>query len=122
MTRILDRIRSMLHDRRQQNLPVNADRRKPTNRKQVEKRLLDAIDDFARVTKREEPPAERFVASNDRQQVVIFSTFREVCEFNLPAGEHRLCRHPEHEAANSGIARCEEAICPALNAALKGAA
>ena len=124
MSRVLERLRSMIQDRRQNNLPVNQDRRKQSKSKEAEKRLRDALEDFKETVRVRRPDDEvrRFLASNDRQQVVLFSTFRDICEFGIRAGEHRLCRHPSHEAANSGIARCDEAICPAIGLALKGAA
>ena len=120
----LKRLFSRFRDRRQEDVSVPVDRRTP-NLKEAKERLRRQhaeFQDYVRRLTGDGTERKQFVASNDRQQVVVFSTFREICEHRLIAGEHRLCRHPEHEAANTGIARCDEAICPALNAALKGAA
>ena len=54
-------------------------------------------------------------ASNDGQQQVIFKTLAAVCS-NRGSKEIsvRLCRSPDHEAANTGIAICAETVCPIL--------
>lgn len=115
-------------DRRKANRPVDKDRRgggTGGKRKEVEQRLYDAIDDLERTVsvKRDELLKRlALTADNDRQQVVIFSTFREICADKLDAGEHRLCRNPAHAAANTGIAKCDEQLCPRIDQALKGAA
>ena len=52
-------------------------------------------------------------AMNDPQQTVIFSTFREICRFATSKEfAVRFCRHPKHEAANTGMATCNESQCP----------
>lgn len=54
-------------------------------------------------------------AANDGQQQVIFKTLADVCSHR---GSReitvRLCRSPEHEAANTGVAVCAEPVCPIL--------
>lgn len=55
------------------------------------------------------------IAANDGQQQVIFKTLAAVCSYR---GSReitvRLCRSPDHEAANTGVAVCAESVCPIL--------
>ena len=62
------------------------------------------------------------VVANDIQQVVDFSTFAEICPYKLRQGEFRLCKHPDHEAANTGVAKCHEELCPLMLVAVKAMA
>ena len=122
MPSLIDKLRGIVGERRHTDKPVAEDRRsgKRSQRAQADQRLWDALDDLERTLGLREPKnGVKFVASNDRQQVVIFSTFRDICEFKLSQGIYRLCRHPAHEAANTGLAKCEEGLCPKLHVALK---
>lgn len=122
MPNLIDRLRSFVGNRRSgAPKPVRENRRE--QRRNADERLQNALTDFERALGLKEPPNdEKFNASNDRQQVIIFSTFRDICEFKLSQGGYRLCKHPAHEAANTGISKCEEGLCPKLHMALKGAA
>lgn len=104
-----------LTDRRKLNIPVSIDRRAPQAR-EIKERLDRAHERLLETVKKHTGELPR-IAANDIQQVVIFSTFREICSFRLTAGEHRLCRHEKHEAANTGIAPCNEQLCPSLRRA-----
>lgn len=120
----------IIFNRRREKRPVDKDRRGPPGtggrHRQAEERLLNAIDDLEKTVsiKRDDMKRLALEAVNDRQQVVIFSTFREICRFSGPdLGPIRLCKHAEHpEAANSQITICEEGSCPVLSLAIKGAA
>ena len=112
-----------LGDRRREQRPVKQDRRAPSVR-EAKDRLSQAhaqLDEFLKKHRGE----SKSIASNDRQQVVIFSTWRDICASKGPdIGGLRLCRHKDHpDAANSELAICEECKCPTLSLAmLKGAA
>ena len=112
MSNLLERVKSLFNDRRTRNEPVAVERRAKHKRKDVDDRLRNAVEDFDQTIKMtREDFLEKFSA-NDIQQTTTFSTFRMICNFTLKAGQHRLCRHPKHEAANTGIAKCEEQVCP----------
>lgn len=108
-------------DRRKDNKPVESDRRNPSGR-EAKERLSRAHDKFQE-TVRNITGEKKFVPSNDRQQVVTFSSYRDICPRQGPTiGEVRFCRHPGHpEAANSAICICEENTCPRLTEALSAA-
>lgn len=54
-------------------------------------------------------------ASNDGQQQVIFQTLADVCTHRGSKEiTVRLCRSPDHEAANTGVSICAEPVCPIL--------
>lgn len=60
------------------------------------------------------------IVANDIQQIVQFQTFASVCpDRGSEEITVRLCRNPGHEAANTGIAVCDEQVCPKINEALK---
>jgi hypothetical protein len=120
MANILDRMRKLWGERRLQKTPVSVERRYKLKRKDVEQRYDESFDNFERTVRMKREDFMKF-SSNDRQQVVIFSTFSEICDKRLDAGIHRLCRHPAHPAANTGVARCEEQVCPLMAAALAAA-
>ena len=62
----------------------------------------------------------RKIVANDIQQTVQFPTFASVCpDRGSEEITVRLCRNPKHEAANTGIAVCEEQVCPRIEEALK---
>ena len=109
-----------LFERRKNHEPVLEERRN-RNRKDIDRRLKEAISEFETVVGVHKDDPKRVVA-NDRQQTVIFSTFREVCRAKGPElGRLTLCRHRSHpDAANSALSICDEDKCPIL--VLKGAA
>lgn len=47
---------------------------------------------------------------------VDWDSYHAICEFRSYPKESlmRLCKHPEHEAANTGIAACKIELCPRL--------
>lgn len=52
-------------------------------------------------------------SANDIQHTVQFNTFAEICEHRGSRDiTVRLCRNPQHEAANTGVAVCAEPVCP----------
>ena len=52
-------------------------------------------------------------AMNDPQQTVIFSTLQDICQYATSKDfAVRFCRNPKHEAANTGVATCNEGQCP----------
>lgn len=113
---------SWITDRRRINVPVSDERRgrkRLSRMQEADKRLEEAMERLDRTVRLERKDWK--YSANDMQQEVIFPTFRSVCRYALEAGEHRLCRHPLHEAANTGIAPCAEEICPILLGATKAA-
>ena len=106
-------------DRRTHDVPVAEERRgsKRSRMKQADEALQKAIVDLdktVRLTREDFLPPKREVA-NDIQHQVQFVTFRDICTFSGSKElSVRLCRHPKHEAANTGIATCEETVCPLL--------
>lgn len=123
MSKILERLKSIWKERRHTSIPVSTDRRKPRmTLRQVDDRLHSALDDLEKTVKLKREDFTRMVA-NDSQQTVIFSTYREICRDRVVAGETILCRNKAHEAANTGIAKCTEQLCPVMmGRILKGAA
>lgn len=109
-----------MFERRKRNEPVSVDRRKLTRLQSADKRLHEAL---RKLNESVRPKSDdnRKVA-NDSQQEVQFATFRDICTFRLEAGQHRLCRHKNHEAANTGVAKCDEAVCPFMLGTAKSAA
>lgn len=100
-------------DRRTRDEPVAVERRekKKPSYKEAHDRLHDAMKEFQRtVSVKRDELLKR--SANDVQQEVQFETFRQICAYKVEAGEHRICRHPQHEAANTGIAPCDENLCP----------
>ena len=115
---LLGRIRSMWNlDRRKRQTPVATERRTRHKRKDVEQRYTNAIEDFSETVRANRTDIVSKFSANDNQQVIIWSTFRDLCTHGLKAGEYFLCRHPKHEAANTGIAKCEQQVCPLIHAA-----
>ena len=111
-------------ERRTRNEPVADDRRrKKIGLRESQELLHTAAKDLDQTVRIRRSDFLKFSA-NDVQQTTIFSTFQEICEYHLQQGEYRLCRHRLHEAANTGMARCEEKLCPVMlgKIALKGAA
>ncbi len=111
-------------DRRTHDEPVSLERRKrKVSMRDADKRLHESMDRFEQTVRIKREDFFRREVSNDIQQTVQFSTYREICSFKVDAGIHRLCRHSNHEAANTGIAKCNEELCPVMRGfALKGAA
>ena len=118
MTRLLE-VFGRFFDRRKRSEPVVEERRQEPQRrqarqraKQADQQLDEALDDLTTLLgKRHSKPKAR--AMNDMQQTVIFSTFREICRFATSKEfAVRFCRHPKHEAANTGMATCNEGQCP----------
>lgn len=107
MGMVSDLLRAV-RDRRKSTTPVRDERRRP-GMKDADKRLGDSLDRLHEAV----TPGEREVA-NDVQQTVRFSTFREICRHQVNAGQHRLCRHQSHDAANTGVAKCTEELCPIM--------
>ena len=112
MTRLRD-VFSKFFDRRKRALPVDAERRQQRPRlKDADQQLDEALDDLTTLLgKRHSKPKAR--AMNDSQQTVIFSTFRDICRYATSKDfAVRFCRNPKHEAANTGVATCNEGQCP----------
>jgi len=115
--KILERLRGRLLDRRHKQKPVQTDRRTPRNRiRETDERLHHAVEDLEQTLSIH---TDKFWkrSANDVQQEVQFVTFRSICTYSVEAGVHRLCRHPKHEAANTGIATCDEQLCPIIKGA-----
>ena len=108
---------SRLFDRRRRTEPVSEERRQPRQRmKHVDQQLDDALDGLTTMLGKRNPPTSKLRAMNDSQQTVIFSTFREICRFATSKDfAVRFCRHPKHEAANTGCASCNEGQCPLVH-------
>ena len=113
---------SWLSDRRKIDVPADPERRrtkKLTRSQEADRRLDEAIERMNRTVRMTRK--DFLYSANDMQQEVVFSTFSAVCRYALNAGEHNLCRHPLHEAANTGIAPCAEQACPIILTATKAA-
>ena len=80
---------------------------------ELNKTLSMSRDDFRAMLRRE--------AGEHPSEVVIFSTFADICEFRYSPKDSlmQLCKHPEHDAHSTGIAACREGLCPKLAAATK---
>lgn len=104
---------SRIGGRRKVNVPVDQDRR-GIGLKEAKDRLKSAHDRLEEMVKQQTSPRKREVA-NDIQHQVQFVTFRDICTFSGSKElAIRLCKHPKHEAANTGIATCDELLCPLL--------
>lgn len=114
----MGKIREMLRffDRRRRSEPVVVERRhtKPSLKSSRE-HLRTALREFDSAARR--LTGEKREVANDIQQTVKFSTFREICTFRVPQVQVRLCRHPKHDAANTGTAACDEQLCPIMRGA-----
>ena len=120
MPRILERLMSIWRERRQSQLPVSVDRRhRRKSLREVDKELAERISDLEKTISMRRDDIFKRVVANDIQQVVIFQTFADTCTFKLRQGEFRMCKHPDHEAANTGVAKCHEELCPLILAAVK---
>lgn len=114
-----------LFDRRKVDTPVATERRHGKMKiQEADKRLRDVVDKLEERTVRMRREDFLKFSANDSQQVVVFSSFQEICSWTGPQlGKIRLCRHDQHpDAANSQTAICEESKCPIMNPALRGAA
>lgn len=63
---------------------------------------------------RESREREITLVQNGASRHVEFGTFAEICKFQYSPEKSlmTLCRNPSHEAAASGIAPCQRAVCP----------
>ena len=113
MTRLRD-VFSKFFDRRKRSQPVDAERRQPRPRlKDADRQLDEALDGLTTMLGKRKPPATKLRAMNDIQQTVIFSTLRDICRYATSKDfAVRFCRHSKHEAANTGMATCNEGQCP----------
>lgn len=57
---------------------------------------------------------ELTLVENGAAKTVEFITFAEICRFHYSPKDSlmSLCKNPKHEAAQSGIAPCQRAVCP----------
>lgn len=121
MAKLLDRMRVLFGNRRKRDDPRDDDRRGGGGMrrfKEAAEKERDAQDELNRTVRMRRDDLLKKFGSNDHQQVVIFSTFQEICRFNLPMGDVRICRHPKHkDAANSDLAICDEKNCPLIGPA-----
>ena len=103
-------------NRRKQDVPVSIDRRVgKTKMRDADKMLRDAIQDLEQTVRLKREDFLKREVANDIQHQVQFVTFRDICSFSGSKElAIRLCRNPKHEAANTGIATCEETLCPLL--------
>lgn len=113
MARILERLKSLFRDRRTHTEPVSVERRARPSRKEIDDRLRSAVADLEQTVRLKREYFTKFSA-NDVQQTVQFETYRAICRFTLKAGQFRLCKHHQHEAANTGMAKCDEKLCPVM--------
>ncbi len=122
---MVDLVRSIFHleDRRNQTLPVINDRRRP-KMQHAEAQLRASIDRLEQTVsmRREEWFADKTIGVlNGHRREVQFQTFADICRYG---GSReltvRLCRHPEHAAAGTGIAKCDESVCPEMIKACRG--
>lgn len=104
-------------ERRKEQRPVTNERRRDrrTRMQRSEESLLETTRVFDSAVRGKRDTLLRREAANGQNQVQ-FDTMQAVCPDAVRAGEHRLCRHPRHEAANTGIAVCDERLCPLLRA------
>ena len=85
--------------------------------KAVQVRISDAIDDLTKtvsMTKAELLAEARNEVANDVQHTVVFSTFAEICRYRSKQGIYMICRNGAHEASGTGIAQCDEELCPLM--------
>ena len=126
MNRMFARIRALWNERRKRDMPVSLERRGSgkKRRQEVEKRYDDAVADLERTVRMNRDDIFKSQTINDRQQVVIFSSYRAICHAKGPEiGRFQICRHPDHpDAANASLLICDEDKCPRLSEALQGAA
>lgn len=113
-----------LFDRRKRDTPVQYERRNNKfHIRDVDERLRTVVNKLEERTSRLRREDLERATANDAQQVVIFSTFRDICQFKGPQmAMMRFCRHPNHPDAANSVRICEEDKCPKIMAALKGAA
>lgn len=123
----MEKIRELLYrvfrgERRKEQVPVTQERRKVRMR-MADDRLKAALHDLDQTVRISREQFFKREVANDRQQVVTFSSYREICEFKGPEmGSVRLCRNSMHpDASNSALAICDEYKCPKMNAALVAA-
>lgn len=117
-------VRRFFADRRVASVPVPVNRRGNAKRKvksrEVDELLSASIDRFSQTVVRHRDDIQKKCAANDMQQVVIFSTLPDVCQFHGPhLMDKRLCRHPSRREA---MAYCEEDRCPVIRQASKAEA
>lgn len=113
MRKLLERLRGRFLNRRKAQEPITVERRSSQKVRDVDARLHHAVEDLEQTLSARRDDWFKRVA-NDIQQEVIFSTFREVCSYKSGLGQYRICRHPKHSAANSGLAPCDEQSCPII--------
>lgn len=95
-------------DRRKRGAPIAEEKRLPTH-KEARGELKDAIEKMShtQIRRRISTPA------NSPQRVVLFDTFASICEYRyLNGSANAICKHPQHEAHGTNIARCNEQQCP----------
>lgn len=112
-----------LKDRRAHDVAVIKERRKPSLR-ESEDRLKVAISKLEETvrTKRQSFIDEGRTLSvmNGVKRIVQFDTFADICRHAGPKDfTVRLCRHPEHPASGTGIAKCDAEACPEMRKAIK---
>lgn len=113
MGKISNRIIAFFMERRKKSVPVSHERRSANNRmRDADKRLSESIDKLDRTVRLRREDFIRRTVANDIQTVTIFSTFSDICTWKVPNLSVRMCRHPQHEAANTGVAKCDEHLCP----------
>lgn len=121
-------LRKLLADRRKEEKEVRDDRRGkgPIKRwKDSGDRLDRVVDDLYKTVKvgredfcrqmQEEGDCPVLV-DNHIARELKFDTFAEICEFRYSPENSlmRLCKNPKHEAHASGIAPCQQGLCPKL--------
>ena len=111
MLKLSDLVTRLLRDRRRKDIPVATERRHRMTLKEADRRRDEALDRLNKIIEKH-TKIERVEVANDIQQVTIFSTFQDICDKLVKQGEFRLCRHADHPAANTGIAKCTEELCP----------
>lgn len=121
---MVDLVRTFLHldDRRQQSIPVIKERRKE-RMQAVESRLSESISRLERTVsmRREDLFRDKTIGIvNGIRREVQFKTFADICKHSGSKElTIRLCRHPEHAAAGTGIAKCDESVCPEMIKAMR---
>lgn len=124
---LLRRFISSINDRRQAHSMVKEERRGSLGAKlnAASSRVDHALDELNATLTMSRSDFAAMLAQeshlSDIREVVIFSTFADICEYrSSPNGSlMKVCKHPEHEAHSTGIAACREGLCPKLLEAAK---
>lgn len=112
---------ALFADRRNRDVAVEIERRGARVRmKEADRRVKESMERLSKALK-DRGALKREVA-NDIQTVVHFPSFAAICKWRVPGVAMRLCRNPQHEASNTGVAECNEEKCPFMRHEARSAA